>query len=119
MLKNKRKKGKKAEKVFVEHLKKKGFTVWRPTNCRFGKNDLFGLFDIVALDTKGYIWLIQVKTGSMSNFYTSKKKIAEFYSNFREPDFFVAVVFVDTRKKYVRIDYEFKIKEWKKEEYNY
>lgn len=45
-----------AEKIYREA----GFLTWRPARSRAGKNDIFGLYDMVALGPRG-LDLVQIK----------------------------------------------------------
>jgi len=55
-----RKRGLKIEKLAVDFLKKKKFLTWKPVRVRFHSQDIFGLFDIIALNNKE-LKLIQVQ----------------------------------------------------------
>jgi hypothetical protein len=57
---NRRRKGLKVEKLAAELLKKKKFMVWRPPKVMFHSQDIFGLFDLIAL-SKNELKLIQVQ----------------------------------------------------------
>lgn len=57
---NKRKRGIRIEKKAFEILKKKKYLVWRPARIKFFSQDIFGVFDIIALN-KNELKLIQVQ----------------------------------------------------------
>lgn len=59
-IKHKRKKGQKIEKIAFDVLKKKRFLVWKPVRVRFHSQDIFGFFDLIALNRKE-LKLIQVQ----------------------------------------------------------
>lgn len=59
-IKNKKKKGQKIEKIVFDFLKKKKYFVWKPVRVKFHSQDIFGLFDIIALNKKE-LKLIQVQ----------------------------------------------------------
>ncbi len=59
-LKKKRIHGQKIEKIAFDLLKKKRYLVWKPVRVKFHSQDIFGLFDIVALNKKE-IKFIQVQ----------------------------------------------------------
>jgi len=98
---NKRAKGKRAEKLFEKYLQKQGYITWKPTNCKFGNNDLFRVFDIIAIKD-GRIHLFQIKSGTIYNFYSAKKRIKQFLAKFDKILFSASVVFVGKGK--CRID---------------
>lgn len=55
-----KKRGQKIEKIAFEELKKKKYLVWKPVKVKFHSQDIFGLFDIIALN-KNELKLIQVQ----------------------------------------------------------
>jgi len=57
---NKSRRGKKIEKIAVDFLKKKKFLVWKPPRVKFYSQDIFGFFDLIALNKKE-LKLIQVQ----------------------------------------------------------
>ena len=101
---NKRSKGKRAELQFYKYLQKKfGWLVWKPTSCKWGSKDIFGLFDIISIDKEGDTYYYQIKTNK-SDFYKAKKKIKEWITkNFDENPYYFFVVLVEGKDKF-RID---------------
>lgn len=57
-----RKRGLKIEKVAFDNLKEKKFLVWKPVRVRFHSQDIFGFFDLIAMNKKE-LKLIQVQKG--------------------------------------------------------
>jgi Holliday junction resolvase-like predicted endonuclease len=55
-----RKRGLRIEKLAVDCLKKNKFLAWKPIRVRFHSQDIFGLFDIIAINKKE-LKLIQVQ----------------------------------------------------------
>ncbi|MCS7200566.1 MAG: hypothetical protein NZ822_00185 [Patescibacteria group bacterium] len=55
-----RKRGQRVEKLAFDKLKREKFLVWKPAKVRFHSQDIFGLFDIIALNRKE-LRLIQVQ----------------------------------------------------------
>lgn len=55
-----RKRGQKIEKIAFLELKKKKYLVWKPIKVKFHSQDIFGLFDLIALNKKE-LKLIQVQ----------------------------------------------------------
>ncbi len=55
-----RKRGQKIEKIAFDILRKKRYLVWKPAKVRFHSQDIFGLFDLIALNKKE-LKLIQVQ----------------------------------------------------------
>jgi Holliday junction resolvase-like predicted endonuclease len=55
-----RKSGQKIEKLAFDFLKKRKYLVWKPAKVKFHSQDIFGLFDIIALNKKE-LKLIQVQ----------------------------------------------------------
>jgi len=48
------------EKIAFDELKRKKFLVWKPVRVKFHSQDIFGLFDLIALNKKE-LKLIQVQ----------------------------------------------------------
>jgi hypothetical protein len=48
-----RKRGQRIEKIAFDYLKKKKYLVWKPVRVMFHSQDIFGLFDLIALNKKG------------------------------------------------------------------
>jgi len=59
---NRRRIGQKIEKLAFEELKTRKFLVWKPPRVKFQSQDIFGLFDLIAVDKKE-LKLIQVQKG--------------------------------------------------------
>ncbi len=112
---NKIAKGRKSEKLFADLLKKRGFTVWKPTNCKFGKKDVFGLFDLLAIHRQGDLYMIQVKTGNKTNFYKARKDIEKFIKSFFNLQFYVSVVHINKKKILISI-FDYLRFEWRNKE---
>jgi len=55
-----RKRGQRIEKIAFDYLKKKRFLAWKPVRVMFHSQDIFGLFDLIALN-KNELKLIQVQ----------------------------------------------------------
>jgi len=56
-------KGSRRERELVELLQKAGMATYRPATVRFGENDMFGLFDVLALSPNhSNVYAIQVKS---------------------------------------------------------
>jgi Holliday junction resolvase len=56
-------KGSRRERELVELLKAAGMATYRPATVRFGENDMFGLFDVLALSpSHSRVYAIQVKS---------------------------------------------------------
>ncbi|GIW67169.1 MAG: hypothetical protein KatS3mg096_037 [Candidatus Parcubacteria bacterium] len=55
-----RKRGQRIEKIAFEELKNDKFLVWKPVRVKFHSQDIFGLFDLIALNKKE-LKLIQVQ----------------------------------------------------------
>lgn len=56
-------KGSRRERELVELLKKAGMATYRPATVRYGENDMFGLFDVLALSpSHERVYAIQVKS---------------------------------------------------------
>ena len=68
-----RSKGSKHEREAKKELEKNGWTVFKPQKTsKFGTQDIFNMFDIVAIkDNK--ITFVQVKTGSTAGFLKKLK----------------------------------------------
>lgn len=66
-----RRQGQKIEKIAFDNLKKKKFLAWKPIRVKFHSQDIFGCFDIVALNKKE-LKFIQVQKGR-KRFYKVKK----------------------------------------------
>jgi len=66
-----RKRGLKIEKIAFDELKRKKFLVWKPVRVKFHSQDIFGLFDLIALNKKE-LKLIQVQK-ERKRLYKNKK----------------------------------------------
>lgn len=56
-------KGSRRERELVDILKSAGMATYRPATVRFGENDMFGLFDVLALSPNhNQVYAIQVKS---------------------------------------------------------
>lgn len=70
-LKKKRQKGQKIEKLAFDLLKNKKYLVWKPVRVKFHSQDIFGLFDLIALNKKE-LKLIQVQLKRKRPYKTKK-----------------------------------------------
>lgn len=66
-----RKKGQKIEKLAFDLLKKKKYLVWKPVRVKFHSQDIFGFFDLIALN-KNELKLIQVQKARKRPYKTKK-----------------------------------------------
>jgi hypothetical protein len=57
-------KGTKREREACEILKRAGYAVYRPATVRYGENDVFGLFDVLAFAPDCIPRFVQVKSNS-------------------------------------------------------
>lgn len=55
-------KGSRREREAVELLKRAGYATYRPATVRFGENDVWGLFDVLAIAPDKPMRAIQVKS---------------------------------------------------------
>jgi len=56
-------KGSRRERELVELLKNAGMATYRPATVRYGENDMFGLFDVLAISpSHSAVYAIQVKS---------------------------------------------------------
>lgn len=55
-----RKRGQRIEKIAFDELKRNKFLAWKPVRVKFHSQDIFGLFDLIALNKKE-LKLIQVQ----------------------------------------------------------
>lgn len=56
-------KGSRREREAVELWQRAGFATYRPATVRFGENDVFGLFDLLAVSpSHGSVHAVQVKS---------------------------------------------------------
>jgi len=83
---NTTRKGKWKEYKIKEWLEKSGYIVWKPVKIKYHSGDIFGLFDLLAVNPNtGRFIFIQVKSNK-NHVYEAKKRIEEFakkinYSN--------------------------------------
>jgi hypothetical protein len=66
-----RKRGLKIEKIAFDYLKNKKYLVWKPIRVMFHSQDIFGLFDLIALN-KNELKLIQVQKERKRPYKTKK-----------------------------------------------
>jgi len=94
---NKNRKGLYAENQVREHLEARGYLVWKPSRSRFNSNDIFGLFDMLAVHPARKTLWIQVKHKSS---YSSKVKesIQRFADEYMSP-YDIAEIWVKNRPK--------------------
>lgn len=57
-------KGARRERECAELFQRAGFATYRPATVRFGENDVWGLFDVLAIAPHGRLWAVQVKSNS-------------------------------------------------------
>ena len=55
-------KGDRREREAVELLKRAGYATYRPATVRFGENDVWGLFDVLAIAPDKPMRAVQVKS---------------------------------------------------------
>lgn len=55
-------KGSRREREAVELLKSAGYATYRPATVRFGENDMWGLFDVMAIAPDKPMRAVQVKS---------------------------------------------------------
>ena len=72
-------KGRKSEWECMKDLKKDGWEVFSPPRTRFGKQDIFGLWDIIARRGE-YIRFIQVKSNDTGSFLKILNKEEKRYT---------------------------------------
>jgi len=80
---NARAKGHRNELKAVKILEASGYAVYKKAHTRFSPGDIFGLFDIIAVNHKGCLF-IQVKTNKAKGGGTDYKQ-AEAIEAFRVP----------------------------------
>lgn len=60
-------KGSRRERECVEHYQAAGFATYRPATVRYGENDMFGLFDVLAVSPRhDRVHAVQVKSNTAS-----------------------------------------------------
>ena len=101
-------------KKALEELHSDGWITWYPYKMRYKKEqDIFGVFDIIAIHPDGIILLLQIT--SYSNVSARKKKIqnfldenqldlAKFHPRYSEGEIYVEVWGWNTKKKAFRKD---------------
>jgi hypothetical protein len=57
-------KGQRNEKRVAEIYEDAGYTTYRPETTQYGENDVFGLFDILALEPGHGMRMVQVKSNA-------------------------------------------------------
>lgn len=67
-------KGKRRERQAAELYEGAGYETFRPQESKFGETDMFGLFDILAINADGNVVLSQVKANQT-------RGLAEFDAN--------------------------------------
>lgn len=70
-------KGNRAELEARMMCEAEGALIWKPSRAKFQNNDIFGLFDFIAIYPTGNLRLVQVKS-SISNFYEARQFIRQF-----------------------------------------
>lgn len=65
-------------KIAISKLENFGFTVWFPPHIKYFQNDIFGVFDLIAIKEQGIINFIQITT--LPNLSARRKKILTFFS---------------------------------------
>ena len=75
---NTRNKGNRIEREFMQVLKNSGkfVEIWKPCHCR-ANSDIFGLFDIIAINVFDDVCFFQVK-GNRNHYYIAKGEIEPF-----------------------------------------
>lgn len=59
-------KGSRRERECAALFQRAGFATYRPATVRFGENDVWGLFDVLAISVHGRLWAVQVKSNRAS-----------------------------------------------------
>jgi Holliday junction resolvase-like predicted endonuclease len=106
-------KGRWGESKIKEWLEEDGYIVWKPVRVKFHSCDIFGLFDLVAVNQKGRFIFIQVKSNK-NHVNEAKRRIEEFakkvnYSQLEDIIFAVVLHQKNSIKKF-NLSREF---EWK------
>ena len=81
-------KGYRREKQAKDLLEETGFKVYRKPNTKYGDNDIYNLFDIVALDKKLNSWYIQVKSNSTAGALKNIKKSLNYPDEYKFNSYF-------------------------------
>ena len=81
-------KGYRREKQAKDLLEETGFKVYRKPNTKYGDNDIYNLFDIVALDKKLNSWYIQVKSNTTAGALKNIKKSLNYPSDYKLNSYF-------------------------------
>lgn len=68
---NRRRQGLRIEKLACEELKRQKYLVWKPVRVRFHSQDIFGVFDVIAISKKE-LKLIQVQAKRKRPYKTKK-----------------------------------------------
>jgi len=92
-------KGNRIEKELRDIHEANGWLIWKPSRARFQSNDIFGIFDFLAIqkNTKGLVTMIQVKS-AMSHYYSARLMIQNWLKANRFKSPFIAGVAVRLKK---------------------
>jgi hypothetical protein len=83
-------KGDRRERQAVDLLQRGGFATYRPATVKFGENDVFGLFDILAVKPDhGAVKAIQVKSNRATGINAWARHTALFRSLGWETEYWV------------------------------
>lgn len=72
-------KGTRREQQCCEIFENAGYMTYRPATVRFGENDVFGLFDLVAMKTDAPPWYVQVKSNGAYGIEAWCEKVREIF----------------------------------------
>lgn len=68
-------KGVRREREAVDLFKQAGYAVYRPATVRYGENDIFGFFDLMAIHpSEGRIHAVQIKSNSARGIQSWKRQ---------------------------------------------
>lgn len=83
-------KGKRREREAAELYERAGYETFRPQESKFGETDMFGLFDLVAVQQGQYVRFAQVKSNKASGIEAwMKEVVADFPVSTAAFDFLV------------------------------
>lgn len=76
-------KGNRVEKELRDILEERGNMTWKPSRAKFNANDIYGLFDFIAVPTyqiedAQHGRLVQVKSND-SHFYSARIKVRKWF----------------------------------------
>lgn len=72
-------KGTRREREFIQLLQAAGMATYRPATVQYGENDIFGLFDVLAVSpAHENVYAVQVKSNAASGINAWKRHTALF-----------------------------------------